>query len=52
MKVEVIKEFVDKHTGELHVVGSSFECGKARFKEIKESGDFVKEIIPEMKKKG
>lgn len=51
MKVKVIKEFVDKHTGELHKVGSSFSCDKERFEEIKNAGDFVKEI-PETIKKG
>lgn len=51
MKVKVIKEFVDKHTKELHTVGSSFSCDEARYKEIKEAGDFV-EKIPEEKKKG
>ena len=41
MKVNVIKEFVDRHTGELHKVGSSFECTEVRFNEIKEAGAFV-----------
>lgn len=51
MKAQVIKEFVDKHTGELHRNGSSFFCDEKRFEEIKSAGDFVKEI-PETKKKG
>lgn len=41
MKVTVIKEFVDKHTKELHKVGSSFDCSESRFKEIEKTGSFV-----------
>lgn len=41
MNVTVINEFVDKHTGELREVGSSFACSKERFEEIQSSGDFV-----------
>lgn len=44
MKVNVIKEFVDKHSGELHTVGSSFECDENRFKEIEEAGSFVEPV--------
>ena len=44
MKVKVIKEFVDIHTGELHTVGSSFECGHRRFDEIKSAGNFVEPV--------
>lgn len=50
MKVKVIKEFVDIHTGELHKVGSSFDCDSKRFSEIMKSGAFV-EVIPESKTK-
>lgn len=46
LKVETIKEFVDKHTGELHTIGSSFSCDEKRLKEIKEAGNYVK-VIPE-----
>lgn len=49
MKVKVIKEFVDIHTGELHEKGSSFVCDKDRFEEIKEKGAFVEEV-PDVKK--
>jgi len=49
MKVKVIKEFVDKYTGELHTVGSSFSCENDRFEEIKNAGAFV-EVVPEVKK--
>nr|DAZ05332.1 MAG TPA: hypothetical protein [Caudoviricetes sp.] len=45
MKVNVIKEFVDRHTGELHTVGSSFECGENRFREIEESGQYVEPVV-------
>lgn len=41
MKVKVIKEFVDKHSGQLHKVGSTYECDEARFKEIQDAGSFV-----------
>jgi hypothetical protein len=44
MKVNVIKEFVDRHTGELHTVGSSFECGENRFREIEE-GQYVEPVV-------
>lgn len=50
MKVNVIKEFVDRHTGELHKVGSSFECGENRFREIKEAGKYVESVIIEKEK--
>lgn len=45
MKVNVIKEFVDRHTGELHTVGSSFECGENRFREIEEAGQYVEPVV-------
>ena len=44
MKVKVIKEFVDIHTGELHTVGSSFDCGHRRYDEIKASGNYVEPV--------
>lgn len=44
MKVKVIREFVDKHLGKLHAVGSTFECSEARFKEIQETGSFVEPV--------
>lgn len=44
MKVKVIKEFVDIHTGELHKVGSSFDCGHRRYDEIKAAGEFVEPV--------
>lgn len=41
MKVKVVNEFVDKHTGELHRKGSSFDCDETRLKEIEKAGFFV-----------
>lgn len=54
MKVRVINEFVDKHTGAVRNAGSLFECDKERFEEIEKSGHFVEEVIEENKpgKKG
>ena len=51
MKVNVIKEFVDIHTGELHKVGSSFECDTQRFNEIMRSGKYVEPVIEKAKNK-
>lgn len=41
MKVKVVNEFVDKHTGELHRKDSSFDCDETRLKEIEKAGSFV-----------
>ena len=49
MKVETIKEFVDKRTGDLHAKGSSFSCDAKRLKEIQEAGNYVK-VVPEKAK--
>lgn len=51
MKVKVIKEFIDKHTGELHTVGSSFECDESRYNEILESGLYVEPVQEKAKVK-
>lgn len=51
MKVKVINEFVDIHTGVLHENGSTFECNEARFKEIKKAGSFVEPVVEKEKKK-
>lgn len=51
MKVKVINEFVDIHTGVLHENGSTFECDEARFKEIEKAGSFVKPVIEKENKK-
>lgn len=34
MYAKVTREFVDKHTKEIHKVGSVFECSEVRFAEI------------------
>lgn len=44
MKVKTIREFVDKHTNELHEVGSTFDVTAKRLKEIQSVGDFVQEV--------
>lgn len=44
MKVKVIREFMDKHTNELHEVGSVFDVTAKRLKEIQSVGDFVQEV--------
>lgn len=41
MKVRVLVEFVDRHSRELHEVGSSFECSEERYKEILSAGKYV-----------
>lgn len=51
MKVKVVKEFVDKHTGKLHAVGSEFECDDARYNEIKQAGSFVEPAKEQNKEK-
>lgn len=50
MKVKVIKEFVDIHTGELHTVGSSFDCGHRRYDEIRSAGNFVEPVEKSVEK--
>ena len=44
MKVKTIRGFVDKHTNELHEVGSTFDVTAKRLKEIQSVGDFVQEV--------
>lgn len=44
MKVKVVREFIDKHTRELHKVNAVFECDNNRFKEIESAGHFVVEV--------
>lgn len=50
MKVKVINEFVDKHTGVLHKYGSTFECAESRLVEIKQAGLYVVPVIEEKEK--
>ena len=51
MKVKVINEFVDIHTGVLHKNGSTFECDETRYKEIENAGSIVVPVIEKVKKK-
>lgn len=44
MRVEVKKEFVDKHTWKLHPVGEVFECTEDRLQEIQSVDDFVSKV--------
>ena len=34
MRVKVLKEFIDRHTGKLHKVGETMNINKARLMEI------------------
>lgn len=47
MKVEVIKKFKDKHTGEIHKKGKILELTPERVGEILEVGKFVEPIKEE-----
>lgn len=42
MKVQVINEFVDKHSQELHPIGEVFDVTDKRLAEIQGAGSFVK----------
>lgn len=44
MKVIVIADFKDRHTGEIHRAGKEMEITKTRFREIKSAGAFVEDI--------
>lgn len=46
MKVKVIREFIDRHTGKLHLVGDTLEITDERYAEIGKSGKFV-EVQPD-----
>lgn len=50
MKVRVIKEFIDKHTGEFTPVGAEIEVTDERFAELKEAGKYVVEIQEQAEK--
>ena len=52
MKVTVIREFIDRHTGALHPVGEELTVTKARYAEIMQVGEFVRPApAPKRKKK-
>ena len=44
MKVTVINDFIDRHTGDLHKAGETIEVTKKRLNELKEAGDFVETV--------
>lgn len=44
MKAKVLKRFKDKHTGELHLKGTTITVSKERFQEILSVGPFVEAI--------
>ncbi len=46
MKVKVVKQFIDKHTKNLHKVNKTLTISKERFEEINSTahGVFVEEI--------
>ena len=44
MKVKVLKQFVDKHTKEVHKAGKTLTISKARYDEILTVGKLVEEI--------
>ena len=47
MKVKVLKNFKDKHTGKVHKKDEVFICNKERFKEILSVGKLVEEVKAE-----
>lgn len=50
MKVKVLKNFIDKETGEFRIEGTEFECKLERAKELKNKG-FVETLEPIAEKK-
>ena len=52
MKVEVKREFIDKHTGKLHRVGDVFECNEDRLQEIQSVSLAFVSVVEEKKLKG
>lgn len=42
-RYKVLNSFRDKHTGELHKKGTSYECDKTRFDEVQKKGNFLAE---------
>lgn len=44
MKVKVLQEFIDKHSGKHHKEGATLVVSKERYNEILEAGPFVEEI--------
>ncbi len=52
MKVKVIREFTDIHTGKIHKVDEVFECDEARLKEIQSVSKKLVKVIEQKEKKG
>lgn len=44
MKARVVKEYIDKHTQELHAVGDEVSLTDERFAEITKAGRYVEEV--------
>lgn len=44
MKVRVIQEFRDKHSGKIHKVGDTIVVSKERFAEILKVGELVEDV--------
>lgn len=47
MKAKVLKQFKDKHSGEIHKKGAIITISKERYKEILEVAPLVEEIKKE-----
>ncbi len=41
MKIKVVTEFIDKYTGELHLLGEEMEVSVQRVNEILSAGTFI-----------
>lgn len=48
MRVVVIREFIDKNTGDFHAVGEKLTVDEERFAEIQDKGMFVVDISDEV----
>lgn len=47
MRVKVIKEFIDVHTGEYHAIGDVLTVSEERLEEIKKVGQLVEVLQQE-----
>ncbi len=47
MRVKVLKDFIDKNTGELKTFGQEIEVTKKRFEELRAAGKYVAEVKDE-----
>lgn len=50
MKVSVLKEFVDRYTGELHAPGDVLEITEERYTEIEKVAHLVEKVAEEAPK--